>query len=90
MRPIKMENKLKEMTMKEIQAEQIRNLKLINLCLDIPVNYQSSINLDESKKDFYKKCGNYAQILKNMVVDDIKIELVFLLLKLKFVVGVGP
>lgn len=63
-----------EMTMEEIQNEQIRNLKIINLCLDIPIDYKSNIDLDNSKIEFYNGCGNYANILRNMLVDDIKIE----------------
>jgi hypothetical protein len=62
------------LSQEELEAEMTRNLRLVNLNLNLPVKYESSVSLTGERKEFYKNCGNFAATLRNMVADNIKIE----------------
>ena len=67
------------MGLKKIQKEMIRNYRVMNLCLNMPIEYKSNVVLtDELFESYVNKVkengGNMASILREMIVDNIMIQ----------------
>lgn len=63
------------MSLDELTKEQIRTLRLMDICLCIPVTYKGNIELtDELRARYLKITCEYAQPLREMVADNIRLE----------------
>lgn len=72
---------LKESTDNWIK-ETTRNYRIIDLCIGIPVEYQSNVILTEEHKQRYLKCKDMAYMLREMVADNIRLPDIAIFLKL--------
>jgi hypothetical protein len=77
------QDELENLSIEELQKRQLRDLRMINLCINIPVIYESNVALSEELLAFYKKeCKDYASFARNMVADNIRLEDIATLLNL--------
>jgi len=68
------EKSYEEMSLEELQIENMRNLRLVSLYLNIPVKYSSNTHLTDEALKRYLEAKDIANTLRMMVADNIKIE----------------
>lgn len=69
------QDELENLSLEELQKRQLKNLRVLSLCINSPVPYESNVALSEELLTFYKKeCKDYVALARNMLVDNIKLE----------------
>jgi len=71
---MKMATKIEQLSLNEIQTQMDRNMRLINLCINIPVVCKFDQPLSENRKKYYLDKKDFTIIIREMFCDDIRLD----------------